>query len=80
VAYERVKPTYVFKHVLPSSESNMNINSMDMFWLFHLEAADTKEDGDNGNTAQWRKFHQPNTGSTTAQNCRGSLKFPIVLE
>jgi len=37
-----------------------------MGWLFRLEAEDAKEDGDNGNTVQWRKFHQPNTGSTTA--------------
>lgn len=51
-----------------------------MSWLFRLEAADAKEDGENGNTAQWRKFHQPNTGSKTVRNCRGSLIYSIVLE
>jgi hypothetical protein len=58
----------------------MNISSMDMVWLFRLEAADSKENGDNGNTAQWRKFHQPNTGSTTAQHFRGSLQISIVIK
>jgi len=63
-----------------NKEVSVDIDSTSMVWLFRLEAADAEEDEDNGNTAQWRKFHQPNTGSTTAQNCRGSLKFSIVLE
>jgi hypothetical protein len=58
----------------------MNINSIGMVWLFRLESTDAEKDGDNSNTAQWRKFHQPNAGLTTAQNFRGSLKFSIVLE
>jgi hypothetical protein len=56
----------------------MNINPMDMGWLLRLEAADAEEHWDNHNTAQWRKFQQPITGSTTAQNCRGSVKILIV--